>query len=392
MRNMFYNCNSFKSLDISLFNTKNVLNMDSMFYNCTSLTSLDISNFNIQTKTYISNMFHYCHSLIYINISNLVTDKNITIFSELPDYCEIMSNKEIIGKINHSLPKTSQIFIDDERCLRIYNSSLNGECLTCKDGFELYMGECIAYSFYASYFISDENNINIFNYNKTNIFYVMKINDTFMEPNQDIYVTEIENNTNYLTVYYYLNEKFPLSLSNLFENNTNLLYFSFNNRFAGNSIIMDMNKMFSGCISLTNASIYISNAKNLIDISYLFSGCISLINVNILLLNSNELNYMNNLFYNCFHIIDINIENINTYKVFNMSEMFYNCSSLKSINISQFNTENVIDMSKMFYNCNSLSSLDVSQFNTKNVTNMSSMFYNCSSLTSMDISNFNIKI
>ena len=43
---MFFNCNSLSSIDLSNFNTQNVINMGHMFFCCFSLSSLDLSNFN----------------------------------------------------------------------------------------------------------------------------------------------------------------------------------------------------------------------------------------------------------------------------------------------------------------------------------------------------------
>ena len=42
---MFEFCSSLTSLNLSNFNTSNVVDMESMFSNCGSLTSLDLSNF-----------------------------------------------------------------------------------------------------------------------------------------------------------------------------------------------------------------------------------------------------------------------------------------------------------------------------------------------------------
>ena len=42
---MFYECNSLKNIDLSNFNTQNVINMSRMFYGCKSLTNIDLSNF-----------------------------------------------------------------------------------------------------------------------------------------------------------------------------------------------------------------------------------------------------------------------------------------------------------------------------------------------------------
>ena len=45
MDELFYNCISLQSLDLSNFITSNVTNMNKMFYNCNSLIKLNLSNF-----------------------------------------------------------------------------------------------------------------------------------------------------------------------------------------------------------------------------------------------------------------------------------------------------------------------------------------------------------
>ena len=42
LQEMFCNCSSLKSIDLSLFNTNNVTNMEYMFYNCPSLIKENI--------------------------------------------------------------------------------------------------------------------------------------------------------------------------------------------------------------------------------------------------------------------------------------------------------------------------------------------------------------
>jgi len=79
MRNMFYNCKSLTSLDVSNLNTKNVKNMSDMFFNCSSLESLDLSNFNTRNVTTMENMFSNCESLKSIDLShfNTMSIKNV---------------------------------------------------------------------------------------------------------------------------------------------------------------------------------------------------------------------------------------------------------------------------------------------------------------------------
>ena len=57
MSNMFSNCKTVPSLNVSGFATAKVTNMQRMFYNCASVTTLDVSNFNTANVTNMSGMF-----------------------------------------------------------------------------------------------------------------------------------------------------------------------------------------------------------------------------------------------------------------------------------------------------------------------------------------------
>ncbi len=98
--NMFNRFTSVKDIDISNFNTENVIDMSYMFNGCESLTSLDVSNFDTSKVTNMvrmfsriglkyldlsnfntnmvksmTDMFENCSELTNLNISNFVTDK-----------------------------------------------------------------------------------------------------------------------------------------------------------------------------------------------------------------------------------------------------------------------------------------------------------------------------
>ena len=45
MSRMFYNCTSLKELELSKFDTSNVIDMNEIFYGCESLRELNLSNF-----------------------------------------------------------------------------------------------------------------------------------------------------------------------------------------------------------------------------------------------------------------------------------------------------------------------------------------------------------
>ena len=66
MAKMFFGCSSLISLNLSGFNLSKVNRMDEMFYNCSKLISLDLSFFNISEIIDFSKMFYGCRNLEFI--------------------------------------------------------------------------------------------------------------------------------------------------------------------------------------------------------------------------------------------------------------------------------------------------------------------------------------
>ena len=68
---MFEACQRLQTLTgLNTWDTKNVTNMGNMFYNCLSLTSLDLSSFDTSKVTDMIMMFSYCSKLEILDISN----------------------------------------------------------------------------------------------------------------------------------------------------------------------------------------------------------------------------------------------------------------------------------------------------------------------------------
>ena len=63
---MFRNFNELTSIDLSNFDTSNVVFMDGMFYYCSKLTALDLSNFDTSKVKGMSCMFFNCFNLTTI--------------------------------------------------------------------------------------------------------------------------------------------------------------------------------------------------------------------------------------------------------------------------------------------------------------------------------------
>ena len=57
MIDMFYACSSLTNVDLSNFNTENLIDMSFMFFKCSSLTNINLSNFKTNNVNNMSCMF-----------------------------------------------------------------------------------------------------------------------------------------------------------------------------------------------------------------------------------------------------------------------------------------------------------------------------------------------
>lgn len=121
MSNMFENCSSLKSLDLSSFNTQKVTNMRRMFYNCSSLTNLNISNFNTENVTDMGLMFYGCRSLKSLDLTTFNT-KNVTTMSNMFDTCSSLTSLDL-SSFNTENVKTMQVMFDD--CSALVNINIS---------------------------------------------------------------------------------------------------------------------------------------------------------------------------------------------------------------------------------------------------------------------------
>ena len=90
MSYMFYNCSSLTNIDLSSFNTNQVINMSYMFYLCSSFAILDLSKINTNKVINMSRMFSYCKSLKNINLLSFNT-KQVTDISYMFEACSSLS-------------------------------------------------------------------------------------------------------------------------------------------------------------------------------------------------------------------------------------------------------------------------------------------------------------
>jgi surface protein len=72
---MFTHCDSLTSLDVSSFDTSNVLDMERMFDHCAKLQKLDLTAFDTSRVTDMYRMFADCPNLRYLDLSSFDASK-----------------------------------------------------------------------------------------------------------------------------------------------------------------------------------------------------------------------------------------------------------------------------------------------------------------------------
>lgn len=77
---MFYDCCTLIQLDLSNFDTSNVVNMYCMFSDCKSLTQIDLSNFDTSKVINMRGTFYHCKVLIQLDLSHFDTSKVTTMY------------------------------------------------------------------------------------------------------------------------------------------------------------------------------------------------------------------------------------------------------------------------------------------------------------------------
>ena len=93
---MFCYCENLKNLDLSSFNTENVIGMRLLFCRCYNLNSINLSSFDFKNVTDIECMFYCCCNLEFLDLSLFNFNNNIDnhlIFDFGPQLKQIKTNK-----------------------------------------------------------------------------------------------------------------------------------------------------------------------------------------------------------------------------------------------------------------------------------------------------------
>ena len=112
LRNMFKNCSSLTSVDLSNFKSKNLIYLSSMFENCISLTSLNLSNFITDGVIDMSYIFNNCSSLttLIVPFNTERTFRMRNMFSS----CKKLTSLDITTFNTQNARDLTDIFLNDD--------------------------------------------------------------------------------------------------------------------------------------------------------------------------------------------------------------------------------------------------------------------------------------
>ena len=157
MPHMFFNCFNLKSIDLYLFDTKNVIDISHMFFGCRNLSSIDLSFLDTKNANNMAYIFYGCEKLTSLDLSEFDTE-NIIYMGYMFDQCKELQkikvkknffknfenlydkNKEFIKKGNLLINSIEYEFNPSPYIFGGYYDIMNKELKYCifEMGFQIY--------------------------------------------------------------------------------------------------------------------------------------------------------------------------------------------------------------------------------------------------------------
>ena len=126
----FANCNKLEKIDVSNFNTENVTTMYNMFAGCTIITELDLKGFDTRKVNDMRYMFYLCNSLKNLDLRAFNTQK-VTKTTEMFRQCKNLETLDISNFSTEKIDDANQMFYCDDKLkkLNLGKSFIIGENL-----------------------------------------------------------------------------------------------------------------------------------------------------------------------------------------------------------------------------------------------------------------------
>ncbi len=380
MGQMFENCSSLTTLDLSGFDTGRVTNMFAMFSDCNSLTTLNLSGFDTGSVDNMGGMFNGCSSLTTLDVSDLDTG-SVTSMAWMFENCSSLTTLDLSGFDTGSLLDTMDMFYG---CSSLTALNLSGFDTSGVNRMNEMFSSC-----------SSLKTLDLSSFSTANAYEMYDMFDACTSLSTVILGSGFSFKGSGSEVLATLPPECEWTSGATGEKYTA-------QEIAENrSGIADTYTAFKGIASglwgtcpweIDEDGVLTIHAGTGEDTGYgsrppwyAYGKEITAVSVREPVVFPEDSTVLFNGLGLC---VAMDLSGADTSHVKSFKSMFNNCYSLETLDISSFDTANATDLGWMFWACGKLTELDVSRFRTSQAQEMRSMFFGCSSLRALDLSGF----
>ena len=262
---MFSGMSSLTSLDLSSFDTSNVVDMEGMFSGMSSLTSLNLSSFDTSKVTNMRYMFHDMSSLTSLNLSNFDTSKVINMEAMFRD----IRNLTTLNLSNFNTSQVTDMYLMFSGMSNLAMLDLsNFNTSNVEDMWGMFSG------------MSSLTSLNLSSFDTSN---VVDMEGMFSGMSSltllNLSSFDTSKVTNMRYMFHGMSNLITLDLSNFNTSNVTL-----------------MNYMFSGMSNLAMLDLSNFNTSNVVDMWGMFSGMSSLTSLDLSNFDTSKVTSMRSMF------------------------------------------------------------------------------------------------
>ena len=300
MGNMFGNCYSLKSIDVSDWDTSSVTTMNSVFSNCISLTSLDVSKWDTSSATTMSSMFTGCRSLTSLDVSDWDTS-SVTNMTTVFQNCASLASLDVSKWDTSSVTTMNSMFSNCYSLTSLDVSKWDTSSVTTMNGMFYY---CVSLT-----------SLDVSKWDTSSV----------------------------------------TTMSNMFYNCDSLTSLDVSD--WDTSSVTNMNGIFYYCFSLASLDVSKWDTSSATDMNSIFYYCASLTSLDVSDWDTSSATTMSSMFYYCYSLTSLDVSDWDTSSVTNMSNMFGYCISLTALDVSGWDFSGITTLSNtnnMFNYCHGL--------------------------------------
>ena len=357
MKSMFAGAISLINLDLSSWNTSNVTDMESMFNSGenTSYMSLETITFgpgwDTSNVTTMRNMFWNCANLTSLDVSMFKTQNVTDMEGMFGGYGKSMSLESITFGLGWDTSKVTTMRVMFQRQSNLTNLDVsNWDTGNVTD---------MSYMFN---FTSSLTTIDVSDWDTsavTNMSYMFRVATSLT--NLDLSSWNTSNVTDMYAMFYDASSLTNLDLSSWNTSNVTDMSYMFSDASSltnldlsswNTSNVTDMSYMFSDASSLTNLDLSSWNTSNVTDMYAMFGGYGKSMSLESITFgpgwDTSKVTTMRTMFQQQSKLTSLDLSMFNTSNVTDMSYMFSSCSSLTNLNFSNADFQHVTEYTNMF--------------------------------------------